>query len=270
MTQKTLWASLIVLTSIVLLALVQPWLPLPDPDAQSIRVRLQGPSAEHLFGTDEFGRDLLSRTLRGTRTSLMISVSATTLAALIGTLLGTLGGYFRGASEFLTMRLVDLLLVFPPIVLAIVVIGLLGSSRIHLILVIGILYIAPFARLSYGSTKSLQEMEFVQAARAVGAPSSRIILRHVLPNILSPLVVQFSLSMAAAVLLESGLSFLGIGVTPPDASLGLMIGRGRGYLYQNPWYVFWPALILSIIVLCANILGDSLRDRLDPRLHGSR
>ncbi|MBO8142504.1 MAG: ABC transporter permease [Firmicutes bacterium] len=270
MRQKTLSITLFILSCIVVLALLQPWLPLPDPDAQNVRARLKGPSAEHLFGTDEFGRDLLSRTLRGTRTSLIIALSATAMAAVLGTAIGTTGAYFRGATELVAMRLVDLLLMFPPIVLAIVVVGLLGSSKLHLILAIGTLYVAPFARLSYSSTKSLQEMEFVQAAHALGASAPRIIVRHVLPNILSPLVVQLSLSIAAAVLLESGLSFLGIGVSPPDASLGLMIGRGRGYLYQNPWYVFWPAAVLSIITLCANVLGDSLRDRLDPRLHRSR
>lgn len=269
-TQKTIWISASILLIIIVLALASPILPLPDPDAQNISARLQGPSADHLFGTDEFGRDLLARTIRGTRTSLMIALGATLLAAVVGTAIGTIGGYFRGVSEFLSMRLVDLLLVFPPIVLAIVVVGLLGSSRLHLMLVIGTLHVAAFARLAYGSTKSVQEMEFVQAAKALGASASRIIVRHILPNILSPLVVQFSLSIGAAVLLESGLSFLGIGVTPPDASLGLMIGRGRGYLYQNPWYVLWPSLILSVIILCANILGDSLRDRLDPRLHGTR
>lgn len=269
-TQKTIWISASILFIIVAVSLASPILPLPDPDAQNISARLQGPSAQHLFGTDEFGRDLLARTIRGTRTSLMIAVGAATVAALVGTTIGTVGGYFRGVSEFLSMRLVDLLLVFPPIVLAIVVVGLLGSSRLHLTLVIGTLHVAAFARLAYGSTKAVQEMEFVQAARAIGSTSSRIIVRHIIPNILSPLVVQFSLSIGAAVLLESGLSFLGIGVTPPDASLGLMIGRGRGYLYQNPWYVLWPALTLSVIILCANILGDSLRDRLDPRLQGTR
>jgi len=269
-TRKTVWVSAAVLILIIAVSLASPLLPLPDPDAQNIAARLQGPSSKHLFGTDEFGRDLLARTIRGTRTSLMIAFGAATLAAVVGTAIGTVGGYFRGPSEFISMRLIDLLLVFPPIILGIVVVGLLGSSKLHLTLVIGTLHIAAFARLAYGSTKAVQEMEFVQAARALGASSARIIGIHILPNILSPLVVQFSLSVAAGVLLESGLSFLGIGVSPPDASLGLMIGRGRGYLYQNPWYVLWPALILSVIILCANVLGDGLRERLDPKLHGSR
>lgn len=270
MTRKTIWASAAILLVIIGLSMASPFLPLPDPDVQNIAERLQGPSAKHWFGTDEFGRDLLARTLRGTRTSLMIAVSAAALAGVVGTALGTIGGYFRGMAELASMRFVDLLLVFPPIVLGIVVVGLLGSSKLHMILVIGLLNIAAFARLAFGSTKAVQEMEFVQAARALGASPARIIGLHILPNILSPLVVQFSLSIASGVLLESGLSFLGIGIAPPEASLGLMIGRGRGYLYQNPWYVLWPAMILSVIILCANVLGDGLRDRLDPKLHGGR
>ncbi len=257
--------SVLVLLAVAVVVLMQPLLPIPSPYEQHIASRLQGPSAQHLLGTDEYGRDILARLVIGTRTSLIIALTSACIAASVGTVVGLLGGYLGGTGELLIMRGIDLLLCFPPIVLAVIVVGLLGASFVNLVIVIGTLYVAPFARIAYGATKVVKEEVFVESARAVGASAFRVVFAHVLPNIVSPLTVQFSLSVSAAVLLESGLSFLGIGVQPPAASLGQMIGRGRSYMAMSTWYVLWPALTLCFIILGTNLLGDGLRDYADPR-----
>lgn len=257
--------SLGVLLVLISASAIQPILPLPDPDDMNIKSRLCPPSLTHLLGTDEYGRDILSRILSGSRTSLLIAFSAATVAGMIGTALGILAGHIGGLVDLCLMRVIELLLALPPIVVAVIVVGLLGGSIANLIIVISLLYVPYFARLAYSMVKSIGTSGFVEAARAIGASDIRILIVHLLPNALSPLIVQYSLSVAAAVLLESGLSFLGIGVRPPTASLGQMIGRARGFMYQSIWYVIWPSLWLSIIILCLNLLGDSLRDYLDPR-----
>jgi peptide/nickel transport system permease protein len=262
--------GLTLLLAVTLMIALQPVLPIPDPYEQAISSRLRGPNSQHILGTDEYGRDILSRLLVGTRTSLMIALASACIAAVVGTLVGLWGGYLGGLSELVIMRIIDLILSFPPIVLALIVVGMLGASATNLVLVIGILYIAPFARIAYASTKATKGLEFVAAARAVGVPTFRMVSLHLLPNILSPLIVQFSLSVAAAVLLESGLSFLGIGVKPPAASLGQMIGRGRSFMTASPWYVLWPSITLCVIILCMNLVGDAIRDYSDPRTRYGR
>ena len=185
---------------------------------------------------------------------------------VIGVFLGVMGGYFQGWIEQILMRLVDALLCFPPILLAMVVVGLLGPGVSNLVIVIGILYSTTFARLAYASTIQVKAMEYVTVAVAVGVGNRRLIWRHILPNILSPLIVQASLTAAATILLESGLSFLGLGVVPPTPSWGLIIGAARNYMDQSPLYVVWPSLLIASIVLAINTFGDTLRDFLDPRL----
>lgn len=256
---------LVVLLGLLSISILQPILPLPDPNDMEIRSRLIPPSSLHFLGTDEYGRDILSRILAGTRTSMLIAFSAATVAGVVGTTLGILAGYMGGWVDLLLMRAVELLLAIPPVVVAVIVVGLLGGSILNLIGVISLLYVPHFARLAYGTVKSIATSSFVESAQAIGASGIRILIVHLLPNTLSPLIVQYSLSVAAAVLLESGLSFLGLGVQPPAASLGQMIGRARGFMYQSVWYVIWPSLWLSVIILCLNLLGDSLRDYLDPR-----
>ncbi len=253
---------LLVVLAAIFASVLTPYDPLKiDP----LRV-LQPPSAQNWLGTDEFGRDVFTRLIYGAQPSLIVAVGATILAMGIGVILGVLAGFFRGWIEQVLMRLVDALLCFPPILLAMVVVGLLGPGVLNLVIVIGILYSTTFARLAYASTLQIKAMEYVTVAVAVGVNNRRLIWQHILPNILSPLIVQASLTAAATILLESGLSFLGLGVVPPTPSWGLIIGAARNYMYQSPMYVVWPSLLIALIVLAINTFGDTLRDFLDPRL----
>jgi peptide/nickel transport system permease protein len=258
--------GLTLLGGILIATLAVPILPLPDPNTMNISCRLQNPSHAHIFGTDEYGRDLLARVLVGTRTSLAISLGATILAAFSGTVLGVVSALARSYIDTLLMRSVDLLLTFPPIIVATIVVGLFGGSVVNLVLVLGILQMPAFARLAYGATKVVQGMPFLEAAQAIAVPKMRLLQRYILPNILSPLLVQFSITVGTAMLLESGLSFLGIGVKPPTASLGQIIGRARGYMAMTPSYIIFPSLLLSCLIFSCNLLGDALRDYVDPKL----
>jgi peptide/nickel transport system permease protein len=260
----TIGAAILLL--LFLMAIFAPVLAPGDPVRQHPQQRLAPPSAVYPLGTDEFGRDLLSRLIYGSRVSLQVAFGSIAFAVLVGVTLGLVGGYFRRGWETATMRLMDVLLAFPPILLAIAVVAFLGPGVWNLIIVIGILYTPRFARLVHASTLSERTREHVEAARAMGARSPRILMRGILPNILAAIIVQISLSLGFAVLVESGLSFLGIGVRPPNPSWGLMIATGRGYMSQSVWPILWPSLAISLIILACNILGDGLRDTLDPRL----
>jgi peptide/nickel transport system permease protein len=251
---------------LLLMAIFAPLLAPKDPLTINAQLRLQGPSSEALLGTDETGRDLLSRIIIGSRTSMSVALASVAIATLLGVSFGLVGGYFGGIWEFVTMRSVDVLLVFPPILLAISVVAFLGPSTRNLIIVIGLLYMTRFARIAFGSVVQVKNREYVEAGRVIGAGHFRILGRYILPNILAPIFVQVSLSLGFAILLESGLSFLGLGTPPPNPSWGNMIGAARGYMQQNAWFVFWPSLIISIAILSFNTLGDGLRDSLDPRL----
>lgn len=231
--------------------------------------RLQPPSSRYLLGTDEFGRDTLSRLLYGTRVSLLVAFTAVMLAAAAGTFAGLLAAYYRGWIETVLMRTIEVILSFPPVLLAIVVIAFLGASTRNVILTIAVLYTPLFARIAYGTSLRIREMEFVEAARAVGAGDRRIITRAILPNILAPLMVQFSLSLGFAILLESGLSFLGMGPPAPAPTWGRMVSSGRHFMEISPSLVVAPSLFILGTVLSFNLLGDGLRDHLDPRLGGS-
>ncbi len=253
---------LLVVASGVLAEALAPHPPLEmNPSA-----RLQPPSVRHVLGTDEFGRDTLSRLLFGTRISLLVAFSAVTLASAAGTLIGLVAAYYRGWAEIALMRSIEVILSFPPVLLAIVVIAFLGASTRNVILTIAVLYTPLFARIAYGSSLRLREMEFVEAARAVGAGDRRIITRAILPNMLAPLMVQFSLSLGFAILLESGLSFLGMGPPAPAPSWGRMVSSGRHFMEISPSVVVAPSLLILGTVLSFNLLGDGLRDYLDPRL----
>jgi len=219
-----------------------------------------------VLGTDEFGRDILSRIIYGARPTLTVAVGASSLALVLGSLAGLVAGFYRGLLDQVLMRSLDTLLSFPPILLAMLVVGFLGPGVRNLVLVIGILFVPTFARLAYAETLRVKELEYVAAAGALGATSQRLLVQHILPNITAPLIVQFSLAMAAAILLESGLSFLGLGVVPPESSWGLMIAGARGYMAQAPNSMLWPALVIATTILAINVAGDALRDVLDPRL----
>jgi len=256
----------VVLVVLVLAALCAPLLAPHDPLAINARATLKGPQSENVLGTDEFGRDVLSRLIYGARPTLTVATGSTVLALVAGALLGLVAGFYRGIVEAVMMRAVDTLLSFPPILLAMMVVGFLGPGVRNLVLVIGILFVPAFARLAFAETIRVKELEYIFAARALGTSDARIVLWHILPNITAPLIVQVSLSMAAAILLESGLSFLGLGVVPPEASWGQMIGTARGYLAQAPTYLLYPSLVIACTILAINLAGDALRDLLDPRL----
>ena len=252
---------------IILLGVLAPVLAPKDPLEINTNVILSPPGTPgYPLGTDEFGRDLLSRLLYGARPSLVTAGLATMLALSFGVALGLFAGYYRGGVEHITMRAIDVLITFPPILLAMVIVGFFGGGVRNLIIIIGILYIPIFARLTYASTMQVAGMDFILAAQSIGVRNWRIIRTHILPNIISPIIVQTSLTIAAAILLESGLSFLGLGVVPPTPSWGLMIGDARGYLTLAPYYVIWPSLLIAITILAINSFGDGLRDALDPRL----
>jgi peptide/nickel transport system permease protein len=256
--------------AIVLLALAAPLLGLADPVRQDVARRLSPADAQALLGRDEFGRDVLSRLVWGARTSLSVAFASALIAGVIGTSLGLLGGWFRGLGETLAVRTVDVILCFPPVLLALLVVTLLGPGAATLILVLSILYVPGFARVAYAETLSARAQDYVEAVRALGASTPRLLGRTVLPNIAGPILVQFSLAVAAAVVLESGLSFLGLGVVPPAPSWGLMIRGARATMEQAPLLLLWPCLALTATILAVNLFADALRDWLDPRTAGAR
>ena len=249
---------------IVLAALSAPLLPLPDPVRMDIAHRLAGPGGTHLLGQDEYGRDVLSRLLWGARVSLSVALSATAIACVAGTVAGVLGGYLRGMTELVTLRAMDVVLCFPPLLLALLVVTLLGPGAGTLIMVLAVLYTPSFARVTYAGVLTARAQDYVEAVRLLGASPPRIMLRTVLPNVLGPVLVQLSLTCAAAIVLESGLSFLGLGVVPPAPSWGLMIRGARATMDQAPLLLLWPCLALILTILAINGLCDALQSALNP------
>jgi peptide/nickel transport system permease protein len=245
----------------------QFWLPF-DPLQMDVAHILESPSFRtgHLFGTDEFGRDILSRIMKGTGISLLIAVSATAIGATIGTFMGVWAGFLGGAWDHWIMRLADVLFSFPSLLLAIFVMAILGENTYNVIIAISIVYIPQFARVSRGAVLAIKNNEFVRAAFSSGADRSFVLSRHLLPNIMMPIIVQSSLSLSVAILLESALSFLGLGVQPPHPSWGNMLSSARKVMMLAPWTAIYPGLAIMGLVLGFNLLGDGLRDILDPRL----
>lgn len=264
--QPAFVASLAMLAAVVFISVFGPLLAPYDPYAINPSLVNQGSSALHWLGTDEFGRDLMSRLLIGIQPTALVAIGATAIAAVFGTAFGIVAAYGGKFAGFLMMRGVDIMLSFPPILLALLAVGFWQSGILSLSVVIGVLYIPHFARVAHASTLQIVQQEFIEAEHAMGASAWRVVSTAILPNILSPLVVQATLTLAAAILLESGLSFLGLGIVPPEPSWGQMIGTARGYLSQNVMYVVWPSLFLALTVLAINVVGDRLRDILDPRL----
>ncbi|MHB8645352.1 MAG: ABC transporter permease [Thermomicrobiales bacterium] len=260
--------GLVMIGLIALLAIFAPLIAPYDPNVINTATRGAAPTLAHPFGIDEDGRDMLSRIIYGARIAMLVGLAATGISLVIGVLVGAVAGYFGGFADALLMRIVDALIAFPLLVLLIAMAAALGPSLRNTILIIGMTIWGQYARVVRAEVLSLREREFITAARTVGATDGRIIIRHIIPNVLGPIIVLASLSVAGVILLESALSFLGLGVQPPMPSWGSMLAAGRTYILTYPHIAFFPGLAIVITVLGFNLLGDGLRDALDPR--GSR
>lgn len=250
---------------LIVVALAAPLLSPYDPSVQDTSRRLETPSKDHLLGMDDLGRDVLSRIIWGSRVSLRVGFSVVLLASLVGVSLGAISGYFGGAIDTLVMRVSDILLAFPGILLAIAMVAVLGPSLNNVILALATIGWVGYARLVRGQVLKVREMEYVTAARALGARSFRVILRHVLPNVINPVIVMATLGLAGAILAEAALSFLGLGVQPPTPSWGAMLTAGRRYLGLADHLAIYPGIAIMLAVMGLNFLGDGLIDALDPK-----
>ncbi len=261
-------AAIVMLAALA--ALAGPMLTPFDPAAQDLALRLAGPSGAHLFGLDELGRDILARVLAGARISFLVGLTVVSVSASVGTLLGALAGYLGGIVDDCISRVIDVLLAFPGLLLAIALVAVLGPSLGNVLFALTIIGWVGYARLVRGQVLRAREFEFVQAARALGASTPRILLRHLMPTALPAVTVQATLGMGAAILSEAALSFLGLGVQPPTPSWGTMLNGGRTHLLDAPHLTIFPGLAIAVLVLGFNFLGDSLRDALDPAMNQHR
>lgn len=263
---KAAMIGAVLLTIEIFIALAAPLVAPYDPYKQNPRIPLQAPSREHLFGTDDSGRDLLSRVIYGTRISLRVGLISVAIGGGIGITLGILAGYRGGFIDNVVMRAVDLLLAFPGILLALVIITILGPSLFNVMIAVGVSSIPSYTRVARASTLAMKDREFVVSARAIGARDTRITLLYILPNVLPPLIVLATLGIAGAILTAAGLSFIGLGAVPPTPEWGAILTLGRKYINQAWWYTTFPGVAIMITVLGINMLGDALRDALDPKL----
>jgi peptide/nickel transport system permease protein len=258
-----------VILLLILTAICAPWFAPYDPYDQQLSETLSSASWHHPLGTDSLGRDTFSRVIYGSRNSLMVGIIALGIAASIGMTMGLMAGYFGGWIDNLLMRVVDALMCFPMILLALVIAALLGSGLRNIMIALGIAMLPGYARLMCAQVLSIKENDYILAVRSSGASSFRTILRHVLPNCLPPLIVLITMQMGAAILAEAGLSFLGVGIEPPNAAWGSMVNDGRQYLLTNPILSAAPGIAIMLVVFAFNMMGDGLRDALDPRLRGT-
>lgn len=253
---------------LLLIAVVAPYIAPHHPFAMDFTNVLSSPSRQYLFGTDMLGRDILSRILHGTRISIMVGFVAMAVAATFGVTLGVISGYFGKTADLFIMRVIDIMLAIPAILLALLIISILGPEIRNVIIAVGISSIPQFARVVRADTLSVKEREFITAARAMGRGSFKIIGRHILPNIVPSITVLATLRVAAGVLNAAALSFIGLGAQPPSPEWGAMLYEARGYMRDAWWFVVFPGAFIATLVLCVNIIGDGLRDVLDPRLRG--
>jgi peptide/nickel transport system permease protein len=260
----------VLLALFTLCAVFAPLLASHDPAQLNLSARLLPPSSAHLFGTDELGRDILSRILFGARVSLTVAIAVVAISLILGTVLGMISGFYGGFSDtVINIYLTNAFLSLPGILLAVAFVAFLGPSLINLILALALAGWVNYARLVRAQVMAVKEREYVQAARSLGATDLHLMFRHILPNIIQPLLVQAAIGMAGAILAEATLSFLGLGVQPPTATWGAMLNDARSHLFDSPYLVFFPAAALALCVLAFNLIGDGLRDLLDPRTHRS-
>ena len=260
--------GLVIIVALIMVAVFAPFIAPWDPYEQNLKGMLAQPSRAHLLGTDELGRDLLSRVVYGARISLLVGVVAVSIAGALGMGLGLFAGYFSGITNTLIMRFTDALLSFPPLVLMLAITAVSGGGLFSVLLALGISMMPTYCRLMYGQVATLKANEYVTAARAMGARDSRIMSRHLLPNAFPPLLVLLSINLGTAIMMEASLSFLGIGILPPTATWGSMVSSGYRFLLSNPLMSFAPGCAILLVVLSFNMVGDGLRDALDPRLRG--
>ena len=269
-TNKTSWIGLAVFVLVALLAIFAPLIAPHDPLEQNILYRLKPPTAEYRMGTDYYGRDTLSRLLYGARISLVIGLLAIGAAMVIGSLIGLVAGFRGGRTDIIVMQTMDVLLAFPSLILGLIVVAMLGPSITNLVIAIALTAIPPFARIARAPTIAIKEREFVEAGRALGYSDLRLMLGHILPNILPEILVMGSLWLATAIRVEASLAFIGLGVAPPTATWGGMIREGFENILDSFWLALFPSFAILTVVFALNLLGDGLRDAIDPKLRGEQ
>ncbi|MFO7888130.1 MAG: ABC transporter permease [Eubacteriales bacterium] len=255
-----------VLVVFIILALAAPIIAPYDPFQMSVGETLQSPNSSHIFGTDQFGRDILSRIIHGTRISFKVGIISVGISLVVGVAMGIAAGYFGGWIDIIISRIIDIMFSFPDIFLALVIMAILGTSLTNVMIAIGIVYTPIFARIARGSTLTVKDNAYIEAARSIGVGDLMTIIRHILPNILAPLIVQITLSFGFAIRSEAALSFLGLGVEPDVPSWGIMLNEGKDWLELAWWVSVFPGLAATLAILSFNVLGDGLRDALDPKL----
>ncbi|KAB2848960.1 MAG: ABC transporter permease [Hyphomicrobiaceae bacterium] len=265
-TNKLAACGLLLLLAVLALAALAPLFALQDPAAQDVLHKLERPSAAHLFGSDEFGRDIWARTVHGARISLLIGLASTALAVLIGSLIGVLAGWYGGRLDAFAMQVMDILLAFPSLILGMIVVAMLGPSLTNIVLAIALTSIAPFARIARAPTIAIKGRDFIDACRSFGFSTPRILFAHVLPNIFGEILVMAALWLASAIRTEASLAFIGLGLKPPIPTWGGMIREGFDNILDNPWLALVPGTAVLVVIFALNLMGDGLRDAVDPRL----
>lgn len=265
---KLAMLGLAILLAMAILALCADFIADYDTQVvgQDMDARLEGPSADHWFGTDQFGRDVFARIIHGARISLTLSIIAMAIAVAIGAIIGAIAGYFGGFRDNILMRLMDILLAIPPMLMSISIVAALGQSMSNLLIALSIAYIPVFARVIRSSILSIKDQEFIEASRCCGSNDWHIIIKHIIPNAIGPIIVKATLAMGATILIIASLSFMGLGVKPPASEWGTMLYEGRDFLRQAPYLVLIPGTAITLAVISLNLLGDGLRDALDPRM----
>jgi peptide/nickel transport system permease protein len=265
-TNKLAGGGLILLLAILAVTALAPFFAGQDPAAQDVMHKLEGPSAAHIFGTDGFGRDIWARTVYGAQTSLLIGFASTALAVLVGSIIGVLAGWYGGRFDAFVMQVMDILLAFPSLILGMIVVAMLGPSLANIVLAIALTSIPPFARIARAPTIAIKGRDFIDACRSFGFSTPRILLLHVLPNILSEILVMAALWLANAIRTEASLAFIGLGLKPPIPTWGGMIRDGFDNIFDNPWLALVPGIAVLLVIFALNLMGDGLRDAIDPRL----